>query len=37
MLRDAEERKKIWKPARARYAPADRIERAKIVAFSRQG
>jgi transposase len=35
--RDADEKKKIWKLARARHAPADWIERAKIIAFSWQG
>jgi transposase len=35
--RDAEEQKKIWKLARARHAPADWIERAKIITLSWQG
>jgi transposase len=35
--RDAEEQEEIWKLARARHAPADWIERAKIVVFSWQG
>jgi transposase len=35
--RDADEHKKIWKLARARHAPADWIERAKIITLSWQG
>jgi hypothetical protein len=34
--RNAEEHKKVWKLARARHAPADWIERAKIIALSWQ-